>query len=797
MGDVEKAIEKLLNFETNLYNSFHSVQDKKRFEDAVEEVKPTLLKNQETKDEALNITYKIYTKRYLGINIIGFLLKEKANPTMIIDNKPIIDFFLLEEEIVKLFISAGFDVNAKLFQNDNTLLMQMIERYHIFRNRVTYKKILEIIDYMYNLKDFDPNVKNKKDETVYFFCLSNMYLFEASYIFSTKNPLEYTNSSNNNSLLLLSKTLIDSTYEYEIYNDEYENSNNDRERWEEERDRRNNFFGGALIFGQNQLKDFYYNVLLNIVENNNNLINSYNNEGEYVLYYLTMNDKLYDFINIFLNMQYDNEEFLKINLKTEKIPYTALYNCVINNLLDSANLLLNYKADANIQDDETKNTPLHLAIINKHNNLVHLLLPKTDLNIKNSDNLTALELALKIKDKDIIKIIKEATALWKGSSRSDLEKYDLFFENPFDWSVCPVCLEYVERADGCMFVSHDCATTKHYYHMELYNRYKFQYDTTKIEWCSVCGRITEFHNHFKLTYANAAKAQIENKDRSILQRIERGENEVFFDNKNCIGLGGGGTEEKASRLRRLREYAIELQDDVGKKKYMDAMKELIEEVWNAPLRREKKKIRKILEKKKFNNNLKNLPNIIRENNNNNNSGENVNIEYNGELPKKLDPKTHSCYIGASENEGEETNPVYEFQHKSRNGIDHSDRLICKDDLELFIENQNRAFGVERFAKCFDLTCNAFLYPQEIKSIVSNDMYEEYRKKFNKKIRKNMAGGKYKHKTRKLKKHQFGGDIQHVLHKLENISCYQPPVPTKKKKNSSKRITLKRFNRNIV
>ena len=128
MDDIEKAIQRVLNFETTNYNSFFSAQAKNSFENALEEVKPILLKNQETKDEALNIAYTIYTKRYLGINVIAFLLKEKANPNIIIDNKPIIDLFILEEDILKLFISAGFDVNSKVFSNDNTSL---ITYYHL------------------------------------------------------------------------------------------------------------------------------------------------------------------------------------------------------------------------------------------------------------------------------------------------------------------------------------------------------------------------------------------------------------------------------------------------------------------------------------------------------------------------------------------------------------------------------------------------------------------------------------------------------------------------------------------
>jgi hypothetical protein len=755
-----------------------------------------LLKNQETKDETLKITYKQYKNKFLGMNIIGFLLKEGANPNMIVDNKPIISSFLLDEELVKLFISSGFDINQNTFPNNNTLLMEILEKYN-YSLVVSHTKISSSIDYFFKLKDFDKNVKNKDDETVFFFCLSHNYLFEAAHIFYSNESLDYTNSFNNNSLLLLSKSLIETSQHYVINDDDDENAR--RENWEEERERnRQNFFhrGGGIVFGQKELEEFYGNLVYKTVTKDPNIVNSYNKNGEFVLYYLTANDTLYVFLNIFLEINFNEKTPININLKTEQISFTALYNCVRYDLLNNADLLLQYKANANIQDDETDNSPLHLAIINKNKDLVRLLVPKTDLNIKNKDGLTVLELAIRIKNKDIIKIIKEQTALWKGSSKHDLKLYDIFFENPFDWSCCPVCLEYVERSDGCMFVSHNCATTGHYYHKELYEKYKFYYDMLKIEWCSVCGRVTEFHNHLKLTDANGIRPPFEEKDEAILRRIEEGENEVFFDNENCKGLGGGGTEEKASRLRRLREYAIELQDDVGKKRHIDAMKELIEETWNAPLRREKKKIRKILEMKKFNNDLTNLPNVLaKNNNNNNNSSENVNVEYDGELPKKLDPKTHNCYVGTSDNEGKESNPVYEFQHMNRNGIDHSNLLICKDDLEDFIKNQNKQYSGERFTKCFDISCKATLYPQEIKSIVSNDLYEEYRKKFNKKIRKNMViGGRYKHKTRKLRKYQKGGDIEHILHKLENVTCYQPPLYTKKKKAIlPKRTTLKRFN----
>ena len=301
--------------------------------------------------------------------------------------------------------------------------------------------------------------------------------------------------------------------------------------------------------------------------------------------------------------------------------------------------------------------------------------------------------------------------LWSGFSRSDIEKFDLFFEKPFDWSCCPICLAYAERSDGCMYMSHDCSKTKNHYHKELYDNFVYNDGAeNKIEWCTVCGRITNFHKHYKITSAQRPLREFASMNREIQDRIDRGDNAAFFDNANCIGFGGGGIEEKAARFRRLREYALELQEDVNKKKYNAALDELIEEVWNAPLIRNRK-IKKILDDKKWNINVKQFPENTRKNTNTHTNTNAANIEFKGTLPTIVDD---DCIIMAEDEDSNtrETNPKYKFNHKDVGGIDHDGIYICQKDLSKAIQIKCAEFGLEDFGKCWFPNCKGTLHPEE-------------------------------------------------------------------------------------
>ena len=388
-------------------------------------------------------------------------------------------------------------------------------------------------------------------------------------------------------------------------------------------------------------------------------------------------------------------------------------------------------------------------------------------------NRTALEIAKDKYNTDknyygrVIKLLGgelpyESNEIWKGFSRSDIQKFDIFFENPFDWSCCPICLEYIERSDACMYMSHDCATTEHYYHKDLYDDFMYLYGRKKqVEWCTVCGRITKNHKHFKLSLAKEPSKEEAPLKPEVQEQIDRGENIVFYDNANCIGFGGGGTEEKAARFRRLREYALELQEDVDKKQLDEAMEELVEEVWNAPLIRNRK-IKKILADKRWNINVNEFPEDKKNTRNNNNSNA-ANVPFNGRKPTKKDGE--DCIIFGDDEEGEDSNPVYQFHHETVGGMNHDRIYICQKDLAKAVEIKCKEFGLEDFGKCWFSQCKGVLHPEELKGIVPELLYNEYKKKFNKKMAK--KGGR--RTTRRVKK-QRGGDVKSVLHELKDGTC---------------------------
>lgn len=502
-----------------------------------------------------------------------------------------------------------------------------------------------------------------------------------------------------------------------------------------------------------------------------------------------------DLFNFFL------EKGADVNYKSNENKTCLMIASAMKPNLYIVEKLINKGADINSKTADG-GTPLMYAVMlansEKHVKVIKYLLEKgADKTINANNRDTAADLARINYDKhphlykEILELLGEPIKeeIWKGSTRSDIEKYDIFFEQPYDYSCCPICLEYLERKEGCMYMTHDCATTKHYYHKKLYNTFsyeRFPGSPIRVEWCTICGRPTKEHKHYVLSAANAVSKEMAALNPEIQARLDRGDNQAFFDNANCMGFGGGGTEEKATRFRRLREYALELQEDIDKKPHNDAMKELIEEVFNAPLARSRK-IKKILEDKRWNINVKEFPENKKNatKNNNNNNKNYTNIPFEGTLPTKLDSKDHDCIIMADDDEGKEENPTYHFHHSRNGGLDHDGIFICQKDLSRAIEIANKEFGDVRFGKCWFSQCQANLHPEEIKDIVPDILYEDYKKKFNKKMAKNGGASRRNNKTKKLIRKTIrnmkGGNKtqQSVLHKLDldNAEC-SPPNYTK-------------------
>jgi hypothetical protein len=212
----------------------------------------------------------------------------------------------------------------------------------------------------------------------------------------------------------------------------------------------------------------------------------------------------------------------------------------------------------------------------------------------------------------------------------------------------------------------------------------------------------------------------------------------------------------------LREYAFELIEDIDKRSEEEVMKELIEEVWNAPLVRNRK-IKKILADKKWNINVKEFPEDKRNTRNNNNSNA-ANLPFNGRKPTIVD---EDCIIFGEDEptNTRETNPKFHFFHQNVGGIDHDGIYICQKDLARSVQLKNAEFGLEDFGKCWFSQCKGILHPEELKGIIPEVLYEEYRKKFNKKMAR--RGGR--RSTRKVKK-QRGGNVKSMLHELKDGTC---------------------------
>ena len=371
--------------------------------------------------------------------------------------------------------------------------------------------------------------------------------------------------------------------------------------------------------------------------------------------------------------------------------------------------LIAKNADVNTADETGATALMMASIAGKFDAVKALCKGGADITMKLSDGRTAIDIA---KTAEIRAYLAGSMEKWKGLTQSDIGKLDTIFEdNAINYSTCPVCLEYVERSEACMYMKHDCSKGP-YYHRRLYDKYK---SDGLICWCTICSRISHGHRHYKLTNEGGEKPDLEKAGNPFA--------------RDCASQGGGGLGEKLSRFRRLREYALELEDDVDKKIKSAALDELVEEVWNAPLRREKKLLGRIRNEKKWNIGSEKF----RGNRVNANGNANApNIPFTGELPEK---KTGRNNVMMNDDV-----PVLVYSHKQRNGSIEK-HGIAEETLERFLKAAVKEFGLASFGYCFmHPGCDAVLHPEEVKGHVPDDLYKDYKKKFNRKFAVQAGGG---------------------------------------------------------
>lgn len=468
--------------------------------------------------------------------------------------------------------------------------------------------------------------------------------------------------------------------------------------------------------------------------------------------------------------------------------YTALISSSFRGYIEITKDLLEHGADINAVDLRGFNA-LCLAALNNRPRVVELLLDVPELDKdKLIEGKTILQWAQQedyfipqINTLLIQKLLPPPpVTLWKGWTRGDAEKFDTIFgdtETANKYSCCPVCLKFVQRADGCMYMlDHNCANLPGYYNRELYDKYKNP--EGKIYWCTICGRIALGHRHYALGLADGPTPD-----------LLPGSNP--FENDCRVSNNGGGLPEKAARFRRLREYALECQDYIDQRPAVEVLDELVEEMWNTPLRREKKKIAGILASKEWNvpsaafplpvvNNAAAaagaaaapVPDIKRP-------------AANAANPD-LQPVRHEPGPDAVEL-GDEKPLVIQFRHRMADGTinNHVDEYIGVESLVNFLRSSLPWTGHNPdYGLCWNHAggCTARLYPEEVQPFIPADLYEAYKDGFNRQFQA-MAGGSrkrrmlFKQQTRKLRgRKQRGGNDEgfgNIFVEAEDAKCYLP------------------------
>ena len=408
---------------------------------------------------------------------------------------------------------------------------------------------------------------------------------------------------------------------------------------------------------------------------------------------------------------------IDVNVQSTK-GFTALINTIHHNNTEIVKLLLAMpNIDVNVK---TKNgfTALINAVSNNNTEIIRLLISKK---VKKSDRELDIYIDAGGIEDDIIDYLsdKKNKSKWKGVNKSFIQNYDVIFNITPDKygnipaanvSTCPICLSYTIRSEGCMYMSHDCKYKSPYFHRGLYDQYSYidKYGNRIVEWCTICGRISDHHRHFPLLSATDPKP---NPD--YLPMLDA------FGN-NCIGLGGGGLPEKLSRFTEYRSILLSLQDQVGKIHKVVANRILIEAVWNAPLN----DIPDTMNKPPgWNAILESFPNKEPEN-----------MEEIPDIPPPPYLVSPTSDLGTNNIIGLEDQDLIIFTHKQKDGSikKHSYAVVDFVDFITTMIPERPKFGL-----CmYNPACDNCLHPEEVRHISENlgklahAKYIKYKEDFN-------------------------------------------------------------------
>lgn len=437
------------------------------------------------------------------------------------------------------------------------------------------------------------------------------------------------------------------------------------------------------------------------------------------------------------------------------------------------------------------------TLLHDNTNAVKVILENSDidLNVKNrlfrpNASMSVIEMIQnKILTGPGAKLIMDESdyvTLWRGFDRADIANLDSIFSGDpkerNDFSLCPVCLKFSARTEGCLYLNHNCRLEAGdgYYHKELYEKYKN--GEGKIFWCTCCGRIALGHRHYQKVLATDPVPPLEPPTAVGI---------ALFEEDCSVTNNGGGDLEKFIRYKRLREVGRELMAQLGTIEDSVARKRLIEEMWNAPLgiapanlaamRANLNAQKAQVVAKTFVSPSANFPEKVP----NRPVARRIKLER-PFVNRRLTPILHKASEGIENSFSLEVRDVIQFRHRRADNTvnNHVGSYISPEGLAYFLEDVITSKG-ERLGYCWDSACSAYLYPEEIKDFVTPELFARYVEAFKEKF--NIAGG-----GKKTRKSQRGGrnatkpTSNSVFQEIKFPMCYLPKRNRRNNRNTRRR-----------
>jgi hypothetical protein len=468
--------------------------------------------------------------------------------------------------------------------------------------------------------------------------------------------------------------------------------------------------------GMDSLRDIDVNGVYNDkIEGTNTLceFDDYPNEGEKIVI-------IYPGDNILLR-RYEIEEINEITYSSDIYIYT--YIELLNNIGADINKICNYKSP------RTGNTVMHFILKqldDKHGSIndelmvsnIKVLQPYNDITITNNDGKTVIDLARiyieKYKDTTSLKLKrifligsdilnKKYTGMCKETLDAQMDDFftaedaELVGEHKKKrvyFSHCPVCIMPVGRTVGCVYMSHDCKEVPdNIYQSDLYDKFNMG---GKIEWCTICGRITHNHTHYSLLPHDTTKSE-------------------FTDHPIPVGMpthdywscpGGNGIKEKVARMITMREKFIEANEFVGVKNNKEVYYPIIEAMFDAPLKEDNL----LAGQAALDNNA--WPSPISE----------LTCDTGAVKERRIKPYTLPGdlnmpeFVKVGENEytytSDET-PLWKLKHRMENGEFHPDEQLIGENVVI----RHLVTRGERLGLCPVRECGVLFYPEEVETIL--------------------------------------------------------------------------------